>query len=247
MDYVYKFINYSDEIIYIGKTGNIKKRMNQHFLRGHLPDECYQNVKQIFFCLVDGKTNTEIMETFLINKYHPVFNTDKKFSEDVNRHIDGNVLLNEPEWRELYIDYCDNGLLVSESPILPQYYNQRLDDKSKCIEILKHNVNMLQYRQGFYHKYIKGIDDFKKFIEYFIIIHREIMLDFDVSNSSVDIPITFDNASEFVAFDINSIKTINLEYLMMLSNMHLISHLFDTKYALFVHNKYVMESIPVVF
>ena len=42
--YVYIFKNYYDEIIYVGKTKNIKNRMKQHFTGGHLPEECYEQV-----------------------------------------------------------------------------------------------------------------------------------------------------------------------------------------------------------
>ena len=47
MPYVYRFLNSEGKIIYIGKTVNIKNRMQQHFSKGHLPAECYRNVARI--------------------------------------------------------------------------------------------------------------------------------------------------------------------------------------------------------
>ena len=66
MSYVYKFIDYRDKIIYIGKTNNIEYRIKQHFSKnGHLPKKCYEYAKEIWFIEVNGKTNVDIYETFL--------------------------------------------------------------------------------------------------------------------------------------------------------------------------------------
>ena len=47
--YVYKFSDFNNNVIYVGKTNNIYNRMKQHFEgNGHLPMECYSSVK-IFF------------------------------------------------------------------------------------------------------------------------------------------------------------------------------------------------------
>ena len=44
MDYkeniVYRYLNLNGEIIYVGKTGNLKKRFNQH-KSGNMYKECY--------------------------------------------------------------------------------------------------------------------------------------------------------------------------------------------------------------
>ena len=59
MNYLYYFLDYNNTIIYIGKTGNIKRRMKEHFLQGHLPKECYDNVYQIMYaCVNDSKYDT---------------------------------------------------------------------------------------------------------------------------------------------------------------------------------------------
>ena len=48
--FIYKFISYDGDIIYIGKTNDIKKRMKQHFgPYPHLPKECYEQVEKILF------------------------------------------------------------------------------------------------------------------------------------------------------------------------------------------------------
>lgn len=139
-NYIYKFINYEDEIIYIGKTGNIKKRMKQHFgPKPHLPKECYEQVYKIYYASVNSKYNAEFLETFFINKYHPIYNTDKKYKKDEN---DLKVAIDEPYWNELlflrtktknylpsiefldiYPPYFKKGLMLNESIEIAFNYN----------------------------------------------------------------------------------------------------------------------------
>ena len=45
--YVYKLLDENDDILYIGKTNNISRRMDQHKTTGHLPKECYDSVKTV--------------------------------------------------------------------------------------------------------------------------------------------------------------------------------------------------------
>lgn len=139
-NYIYKFINYEGNIIYVGKTGDIKKRMKQHFgPRPHLPKECYEQVYKIYYASVSSKYNAEFLETFFINKYHPIYNTDKKYKEDEN---DLKVDIKEPEWKELLflraktknhlpsIDFLDTnppyfkkGIIINESIEIAFSYN----------------------------------------------------------------------------------------------------------------------------
>lgn len=97
--YIYKFINYEGDIIYIGKTDNLKQRMKQHFgPYPHLPKECYEQVEKVFFANVASKYNAELLETYFINEYHPIYNKDKKYKPEVsNIKID----MIEPDWQEL--------------------------------------------------------------------------------------------------------------------------------------------------
>lgn len=246
MNYLYKFVNYDDVIIYIGKTGNLKRRMQQHFLRGHLDKECYQHTAKIYYCKIDGKTNTDMMETFLINKYHPIYNTDKKFSEDIKRHKDSHIAYEEPQWERLFIDFYENDITLSNVQIMPQYYARHLSDKEKCITLLKCNIGKLMFNKGLYEHYIH-IDEIDELLEYFITVHKEVMQNVDSENSNVDESIDYETASEYVAFNIDAIKTINIKYLMILAQMHLIIHIVNNTYAIIVHNEYTLKAIPQVF
>lgn len=97
-NYIYKFINYENEIIYVGKTGNIMQRIKHHFSNsGHLPQECYEQVLKIFYADVSSKYNAELLETYFINKYHPKYNNSKKYKKETE---DIEVDIVEPEWKE---------------------------------------------------------------------------------------------------------------------------------------------------
>ena len=74
MPYVYRFLNSEGKIIYIGKTINIKNRMQQHFNKGHLPAECYRNIARIEYKKYKTEADALIMETYYITKYTPKYN-----------------------------------------------------------------------------------------------------------------------------------------------------------------------------
>lgn len=245
MQYLYKFLDYDENIIYIGKTGNLLKRMKQHFFNGHLEKECYENVSRIFFFEIDGKTNQEMMETFLINKYHPKYNTDKKYSEMLKLHKSEFLSYSEPEWKELFFFFKENDIEISKHPIKPKYYNFDLSTSERCEKLLEQNIANLTNRKGMYNFYLKTIiPNIDEFIQYNILLHKEILClrNIEYSYSSIDEPINEKNSFEYVAFNINKIKTINLQYLLIMAQIHLVIHLDNDIYGLVVHNKYTLDA-----
>lgn len=108
MNYVYRFENYDHKIIYIGKTGNIKNRLRQHFgTFGHLPAECYDQVEKVFYAEVGSAYNAEIMETYLIQTYHPIYNDEKKYRAEES---DLCITMPELDWKRIYFDWCYEGI-----------------------------------------------------------------------------------------------------------------------------------------
>ena len=91
MAYVYRFKDVYEDTIYVGYTGQtLEQRMYQHWEKGHLPKQCYNNVSCIEF--IEYKTNADamIMETYFINKYKPIFNTLSKQPDKVTLPIEIN-------------------------------------------------------------------------------------------------------------------------------------------------------------
>ena len=93
MAYVYRFLDTTGKVIYIGKTINIHNRMKQHFRAGHLPVECYKSVSRIEYQKYKTESDSLIMETYYITKYNPKFNQLQK-SRDIP-----NIEFDEKKWR----------------------------------------------------------------------------------------------------------------------------------------------------
>ena len=76
--FVYKFLNEGGEVIYIGSTGDMTKRMYKHFHdknNGKMKTREYDSVKTVAFCETKSRNDAYILETVLIQRYKPKCNT----------------------------------------------------------------------------------------------------------------------------------------------------------------------------
>ncbi|WP_214873489.1 nucleotide excision repair endonuclease [Exiguobacterium sp. s140] len=79
MGYVYRFLDKDFNVIYVGRTLNIKSRMNSHFgSGGHLPSSVYQKVVRIDYMETKTQGDMKIKELYYISKYQPKYNTVDK-------------------------------------------------------------------------------------------------------------------------------------------------------------------------
>lgn len=84
--YVYRFINNENSIIYVGRTVNLHNRMNQHFGgKGHLPEQAYNEVDKVEYCVLDSEISMVMAELYFINKFKPKHNTSDLYrgGEDI--------------------------------------------------------------------------------------------------------------------------------------------------------------------
>lgn len=234
--FVYYFKNYYNEIIYVGKTKDIKKRMRQHFTDGHLPIECYQNVKQIFYAKTGfSQYDTEIIETLLIDKYKPIYNTEKVFLEKEERTT---FSLPDLKWKELYIQWTPNlEILLSKPPL--KVYNDKLPDLERISEIIKYNINLLAHSYGLYEYYFGDIinQDFLNIVKE---VYQTSLYTIDSKNSDIDEPIT-DNNEEICTYATVDIRKINCEinvynFILMLK-YHFIFKISDFLYGIPLHSE----------
>ena len=94
MAYTYKFVNKYNETIYIGYTGQqMAQRMNQHFTKGHLPKSVYEEVAKIEYMKHKTKSDAQVWEVYLINKYKPRYNTLNKKNDILT------IDLGEENWK----------------------------------------------------------------------------------------------------------------------------------------------------
>ena len=94
MAYTYRFKDKYDNVIYIGYTGQtMAQRMNQHFTKGHLPKSVYEEVAKIEYIKHKTKSDAQVWEVYLINKYKPRYNTLNKKNDILT------IDLGEENWK----------------------------------------------------------------------------------------------------------------------------------------------------
>ena len=69
---VYKFMNKSNEEIYIGKAKNLKSRLNNHT---HLTNDCYNELAYIMYTSFETAYEMDFAERYYIQKTSPKYNT----------------------------------------------------------------------------------------------------------------------------------------------------------------------------
>ena len=94
MAYTYRFKDKYNNTIYIGYTGQqMAQRMNQHFTKGHLPQSVYEEVAKIEYMKHKTKSDAQVWEVYLINKYKPKYNKQDKRLDQLTLHLE------EKEWK----------------------------------------------------------------------------------------------------------------------------------------------------
>jgi excinuclease ABC subunit C len=74
---VYQYFNQSDEIIYVGKAKNIRKRVASYFNKIHEPGKTsvlVKNIASIKYIVVDTEEDALLLENNIIKKYQPRYN-----------------------------------------------------------------------------------------------------------------------------------------------------------------------------
>ena len=78
----YRFLDTSENIIYVGSSKNIQRRLNSHFggKQGHLGKSVYNQVARVEVCKCADYPTALALELVLISKYRPRYNTKDKSS-----------------------------------------------------------------------------------------------------------------------------------------------------------------------
>jgi excinuclease ABC subunit C len=74
---VYQYFNDKDEIIYVGKAKNLKKRVSSYFNNTQLSPKTYvlvRNIAYLKYIVVDSETDALLLENNLIKKHKPRYN-----------------------------------------------------------------------------------------------------------------------------------------------------------------------------
>lgn len=139
MYYVYKFLDAKNNVIYVGRTKDIVKRMEQHFSKGHLPEECYTSVNKVYYTEFNSFTDMAMYEIYLINALKPKYNTTDKDIE--NEDFISEFGVPEKHWKRYNIGYCSKNdykamenVMNRSSDIVEDLYYQN----SRLLYYLKH-------------------------------------------------------------------------------------------------------------
>ncbi len=78
---IYKYYDNQDELLYVGKAKNLRKRVSSYFTKtfvNYKTHELVQRIKRIEFTIVNTEQDAFLLENSLIKQYQPKFNIDLK-------------------------------------------------------------------------------------------------------------------------------------------------------------------------
>ncbi|MEP6845150.1 MAG: excinuclease ABC subunit UvrC [Panacibacter sp.] len=78
---IYKYFDDGNELLYVGKAKNLRKRTSSYFLKtytGYKTHELVQRIHHIEFTIVDSEQDAFLLENALIKQYQPRFNINLK-------------------------------------------------------------------------------------------------------------------------------------------------------------------------
>lgn len=246
MNYVYYFKNFNNEIIYVGRTNNIKRRMKEHFLNGHLDKDCYDEVCSIMYAQInDSKYDTEICETLLINKYKPKYNTEKMFNEKFDKT---SFELPNLVFKELFVYFLDDDFFVNLKEKKYPCYDNNKTIRERCENLIEYNLGNLKHKIGTYKYLTNSIYKNHRYIYDVIIkVYEKVKNNIYYEESNLDEPISeYDDLDgTYVAFNVDILDELHLssKNLLMLANCGFIFRLSDNVYAIPLHTNKILETI----
>ena len=78
---IYKYFDASNELLYVGKAKNLRKRTSSYFSKtftGYKTHELVQRIRRIEFTIVNSEQDAFLLENALIKEYQPRFNINLK-------------------------------------------------------------------------------------------------------------------------------------------------------------------------
>ncbi len=78
---IYKYYDSKDELLYVGKAKNLRKRVSSYFTKtftNYKTHELVQRIKRIEFTIVNSEQDAFLLENALIKQFQPRFNIDLK-------------------------------------------------------------------------------------------------------------------------------------------------------------------------
>src|SRR5215208_4063334 len=78
---IYKYYDVTNQLIYVGKAKNIRKRINSYFIKNlasQKTHELVRRINKIEFTIVNSEQDAFLLENSLIKQFQPIFNINLK-------------------------------------------------------------------------------------------------------------------------------------------------------------------------
>ena len=78
---IYKYFDEKDELVYVGKAKNLRKRVSSYFTKTFTTYKTYelvQRIRRIEFTIVNSEQDAFLLENSLIKQFQPKFNINLK-------------------------------------------------------------------------------------------------------------------------------------------------------------------------
>src|SRR6476620_11245808 len=78
---IYKYYDSKDELLYVGKAKNLRKRVSSYFTKtftNYKTHELVQRIRRVEFTIVNSEQDAFLLENSLIKQFQPRFNIDLK-------------------------------------------------------------------------------------------------------------------------------------------------------------------------
>src|SRR6185437_2403690 len=78
---IYKYFDEKDELVYVGKAKNLRKRVSSYFTKTFISYktlELVRRIRRIEFTIVNSEQDAFLLENSLIKQYQPKFNINLK-------------------------------------------------------------------------------------------------------------------------------------------------------------------------
>lgn len=139
--FVYFLYNSLGDVLYIGKTINLRARMRQHFVAELMKIEPWREAvdrNRIVTVKCNNACDMDLYETYFINKYKPIYNKDKIFNsvpsfefpyvEPVTYSFKLKVIVGNGSFKDNCIRYAENEqdreILATKFPLIKQAYDK---------------------------------------------------------------------------------------------------------------------------
>lgn len=150
---IYKYYNAGNELIYVGKAKNIRKRVNSYFVKNlssYKTHELVRRINRIEFTIVNSEQDAFLLENSLIKEFQPIFNINLKDDKSYPFII----IKNEPFPRVFLTrkrisdgsDYLGPYTSVKKVRELIEFTRQTIPLRNCSLNLTERNINQKKFK-----------------------------------------------------------------------------------------------------